>query len=106
MIAEHPVAPSASTRVPTPWWRYVVPVVLVLAGATALGVMRPDQILTANTPTGGDMGAHVYLPAYLRDTLLSGGRVLGWSNDWYAGFPVLYFARYADTHSETSLGPR
>lgn len=91
MIAEHPVAPSASTRVPTPWWRYVVPVVLVLAGATALGVMRPDQILTANTPTGGDMGAHVYLPAYLRDTLLSGGRVLGWSNDWYAGFPVLYF---------------
>jgi len=69
----------------------VVPVVLVLAGAAALGVMRPDQILTANTPTGGDMGAHVFLPAYLRDNLLSSGRVLGWSNDWYAGFPVLYF---------------
>ena len=69
----------------------MVPVVLVLAGAAALGVMRPDQILTANTPTGGDMGAHVFLPAYLRDNLLSSGRVLGWSNDWYAGFPVLYF---------------
>ncbi len=37
------------------------------------------------------MGAHVLVPAYVRDTLLPGGRLLGWSNDWYAGFPVLYF---------------
>lgn len=91
MIAEHPIAPSASTRTPSPWWRWVVPVVLVLAGATAFGVMRPDQIFSANTPTGGDMGAHVYLPAFLRDQLLPDWRILGWSNDWYAGFPVLYF---------------
>lgn len=48
-------------------------------------------LLTANTPTGGDMGAHVYLPQYLRDTLLPSGRIFGWSNDWYAGFPALYF---------------
>ncbi len=48
-------------------------------------------LLTANTPTGGDMGAHVLLPQYLRDSLLPAGRILGWSNDWYAGFPVLYF---------------
>ena len=37
------------------------------------------------------MGAHVLLPAYLRDNLLPAGRVMGWSNDWYAGFPVFYF---------------
>lgn len=91
MIAEHPVAPSVSTRAQSPWWRWVVPVVLALAGAAVLGVMRLDQILTDNTPTGGDMGAHVYLPAFLRDNLLQHGRILGWSNDWYAGFPVLYF---------------
>ena len=91
MIADHPIAPSVSTRTSTPWWRWVVPVVLVLAAATALGVMRPDLIFTANTPTGGDMGAHVFLPAYLRDHLLTDWRILGWSNDWYAGFPVLYF---------------
>lgn len=48
-------------------------------------------LFTANTPTGGDSGAHVFLPAELRDNLLSKGRILGWSNDWYAGFPVLYF---------------
>ncbi len=48
-------------------------------------------LFTANTPTGGDMGAHVYLPQYLQDTLLPSGRLFGWSNDWYAGFPALYF---------------
>lgn len=48
-------------------------------------------MLVANTPTGGDMGAHVLLPAILRDDLLPAGRLMGWSNDWYAGFPALYF---------------
>ena len=48
-------------------------------------------ILSANTPTGGDMGAHVYLPQYLKDELLPSLRIFGWSNDWYAGFPALYF---------------
>ncbi len=48
-------------------------------------------LFLANTPTGGDMGAHVLLPQYLRDNLLPAGRVFGWSNDWYAGYPALYF---------------
>lgn len=48
-------------------------------------------LLQANTPTGGDMGAHVLLPQYLRDDLLPSGRIMGWSNDWYAGYPALYF---------------
>ena len=49
------------------------------------------SILLSNTPTGGDMGAHVVLPQVLRDDLLPSGRILGWSNDWYAGYPVFYF---------------
>jgi len=48
-------------------------------------------LFTANTPTGGDMGAHVLVPAVLRDDLLPSLRLIGWSNDWYAGFPALYF---------------
>ena len=32
------------------------------------------------------MGAHVLGPAYLRDVLLPGGRIIGWSNYWFAGF--------------------
>ena len=49
------------------------------------------SLLLANTPTGGDMGAHVVLPEVLRDSLLPSGRILGWSNYWYAGYPVFYF---------------
>ncbi len=56
-----------------------------------LGIVRPDLIVIANTPTGGDMGAHVLGPAELRDTLLPQGRISGWSNSWFAGFPLFYF---------------
>ncbi len=71
--------------------KIVAVVMLALAGIAVFGIMQPQWIFTANTPTGGDMGAHVFLPAYVRDVLLPEGRILGWSNDWYAGFPVLYF---------------
>ena len=37
------------------------------------------------------MGAHVWTPAFLRDHLLPHGRLTGWTNDWYAGFPALTF---------------
>ncbi|HET8740525.1 MAG TPA: hypothetical protein VFO17_12450 [Acidimicrobiia bacterium] len=66
----------------------------IILGATSLIiliVMNPALILSSTTPTGGDMGAHVFGPAYLRDTLLPQGRILGWSNDWFAGFPAFYF---------------
>ncbi len=65
----------------------------VLGGVLGTGapLFRFPALLTANTPTGGDMGAHVLLPQILRDELLPSGRLFGWSNDWYAGFPALYF---------------
>jgi hypothetical protein len=53
--------------------------------------LHPDLIFADNTPTGGDMGAHVLGPAYLRDHLLPEGRLTGWSPDWYAGFPLYHF---------------
>lgn len=43
------------------------------------------------TTNGGDMGAHVWWPAYLRDHWFPSGRLAGWSPDWYAGFPVGQF---------------
>jgi len=48
-------------------------------------------VLRDSTPTGGDMGAHVWGPAYLRDHLLPQFRLSGWSQDWYAGFPAYSF---------------
>ena len=37
---------------------------------------------------GGDMGAHVWGPAFLRDELLPRLRLTGWTPDWYSGFPA------------------
>jgi hypothetical protein len=53
--------------------------------------LNMPALLFANTPTGGDMGAHVLLPQILRDQLLPSGQILGWSTAWYAGFPAFYF---------------
>ena len=56
-----------------------------------LSVLHPGLILRDTTPTGGDMGAHVWGPAYLRDHLLTKGRLSGWAPDWYNGFPAFQF---------------
>jgi uncharacterized membrane protein len=70
----------------------VLPAILLVASSLVVFiVMNPALIFSATTPTGGDTGAHVFGPAYLRDTLLPEGRILGWSNDWFAGFPAFYF---------------
>ncbi len=62
-----------------------VPTIVILL------VLNPELIFTATTPSGGDMGAHVLGPAFLRDELLPRGRIQGWSNSWFAGFPIFYF---------------
>jgi hypothetical protein len=49
------------------------------------------DVLSDSTPAGGDMGAHVWAPAYLRDHLLPHGRLSGWTPDWYNGFPAFHF---------------
>ncbi|MFN8050817.1 MAG: hypothetical protein U0Q22_05250 [Acidimicrobiales bacterium] len=54
-------------------------------------VVHPELVFRNTTPTGGDMGAHVWGPAYLRDELLPHFRLTGWTTDWYAGFPAYTF---------------
>ncbi len=70
-------------------------ILLIMSGILGVigsgSLIRFPQILVANTPTGGDMGAHVLLPQVLKDVLLPSGRLFGWSDTWYAGFPALYF---------------
>jgi hypothetical protein len=53
--------------------------------------LSPSLLFADTTPAGGDMGAHVWMPAYLRDHLLPHWRLTGWAPDWYAGFPALQF---------------
>jgi hypothetical protein len=55
--------------------------------------LQPDLLLSNTTANGGDTGAHVWWPAFLRDHILPKWQLTGWSPDWYAGFPagVFYF---------------
>jgi hypothetical protein len=74
------------------YWKKLSTIVAV-AGPTIflLLALHPDLILRNNIPTGGDMGAHVWAPAYLRDHLLSNFKLSGWSMDWYSGLPIYRF---------------
>ncbi|MBK5333001.1 MAG: hypothetical protein JJD93_13580, partial [Ilumatobacteraceae bacterium] len=72
--------------------RYLTALVIV-GGSTfsVLKVVHLNLVFENNTPTGGDMGAHVMAPAYLRDNLLPHFQLSGWSNYWYDGFPLYRF---------------
>jgi hypothetical protein len=53
--------------------------------------LEPSQLFKETTPAGGDMGAHVWLPAYIKRELLPHFQIFGWTMDWYAGFPALTY---------------
>jgi hypothetical protein len=96
-------------RRPVAWWQRPWPndrVVRVLVTSTILVVttvimmlivhLNPispsrDLVFDRTTPTGGDMGAHVWGPAFLRDHLLPNLQLSGWSMDWYGGLPLYRF---------------
>jgi len=80
-----------------PWWtpiprldQWIGLFVLAACVAFVFVELRPDLLLRDTTATGGDMAAHVWWPAYLRDHLLP-WRLAGWSPDFYAGFPAGQF---------------
>lgn len=54
-------------------------------------VPNTDLIFDDTTPTGGDFGAHVWGPAFMRDNLLGSFRLNGWTMDWYSGMPAYRF---------------
>ena len=85
--------PLADDRV-RPWWDVVetwagVAVVAVCC-AYVLAQLRPGLLILDTTAAGGDTGAHVWFPAFLRDHLLP-WRLTGWAPDFYAGFPAGQF---------------
>ena len=71
--------------------KFFVRILLVgVSTIVAIKVVQPSLLFRNTTPTGGDMGAHVWAPAYLRDHLLP-WKLSGWSMDWYSGLPVYRF---------------
>ena len=111
-----PVEPSLVSRAgrrivrrPVAWWQRPWTnerVVRVLVTSTTLVVstvvmmmivhLNPlspssDLVFDQTTPTGGDMGSHVWAPAFLRDHFLPNFQLSGWSMDWYGGLPLYRF---------------
>jgi hypothetical protein len=66
-------------------------VAIVGVVAVALWQLHPNLLLASTTTAGGDTGAHVILPAYLKSNLLTHGRLTGWDPGWYDGFPLYTF---------------
>src|SRR5439155_13631797 len=52
-------------------------------------VINPSMFFSTTLPAGGDMGSHHYIPQELARFLPF--RMSGWSDGWYAGFPMLHF---------------
>ena len=65
--------------------------VVAAAVVFTLVQLQPSLLVTKTTPSGGDTGAHVWGPDYLRNHLLPNGRITGWAPAWYAGFPAYFF---------------
>jgi len=96
-------------RRPVEWWRRpwsaeriirvlvtsatLVTATVVMMMVVHLNPLSPsrDLIFDDTTPTGGDMGAHVWAPAFLRDHFLPNLQLSGWSMDWYGGLPLYRF---------------
>src|SRR5919199_1439420 len=65
--------------------------VVAAAALFVFSQLHPSLIFANTTPAGGDMGAHVWGPAYMRDHLLPHLRLFGWAPSWYDGFPAFQF---------------
>ena len=93
---------AGSDRAPFRWRRFiprgrptpealVTAAVVIIACGFTFSQLQPHLLFARTTPSGGDMGAHVWQPDYLRNHLLHHFRLTGWAPDWYAGFPSLVF---------------
>ena len=104
VVAPAPVPPGAVpvlAPAPTSWARRFTrrsawpgwANLAVVAGVTlvALSQLHPSLLLANTTTAGGDTGAHVMLPAFLKSHLLTHGQVTGWDPQWYDGFPLYTF---------------
>lgn len=91
-MAEKPADPRGLARRDA---RPLTVAALVLCALFTAGLLiyffRPELLFSTTTTTGGDTGSHINWAWYLKRNLLPHGRVVGWAQDWYAGFPLLQF---------------
>ncbi|MCG6988008.1 MAG: glycosyltransferase [Gemmatimonadetes bacterium] len=86
--AQAPAGGPVGARPPGRPWGLLA----ALACAVAiLALLHPRLLLTDTTPAGYDLSGHVYPLWVAVQRLLHTGRTHGWSDGWFAGFPLFYF---------------
>ncbi len=90
MTTSTPDRPTSPRR-DRDWRSFFTVTIVALITLFLVWTMSPWAWFVDSTPTGGDMGAHVWAPKFLREELLPNFRLTGWSPDWYAGFPAFTF---------------
>jgi hypothetical protein len=63
----------------------------VALGSLLLVFLRIELVFSDLLPTGGDMGAHIVPTKFFVTELFNNFKLSGWSQDWFAGYPVYYF---------------
>jgi hypothetical protein len=66
-------------------------VLILVLGLVALTLFPPRLVALDATPAGGDFASHIVALDYLQRELLPDGRVVGWTQQQYGGFPVFLF---------------
>lgn len=65
--------------------------VLLAISGFLLSYFRPEYLFSVSITTGGDTASHYYPAKYMKDYLLPNGKITGWMQGNYAGFPIFQF---------------
>lgn len=66
-------------------------IILIVVYSFLLNYFKPELILSPTTITGGDTVGHYYGAYYYKEHLLPHGKLLGWSPQWFLGYPAFQF---------------
>lgn len=64
--------------------------IFILIGVFLFSFLTPKYIFSLSTATGGDMGSHYPAAVYLKQVLMPAGKIMGWDQGCYAGYPLFY----------------
>lgn len=65
-------------------------VIFSLIVAFLFSFLTPKYIFSKSTTTGGDMGSHYPSAVYLKEVLMPAGKIMGWDQGNFAGYPLFY----------------
>jgi hypothetical protein len=85
--------PSRWSRRRESWWWVPGAITVVTIAAVilvTLSQLHLSHLFSDTTTTGGDTGAHIAMPWYMR-SMITHGHLTGWYPGWYDGMPLYTF---------------